>query len=71
MEVPRQQFLYSAADILNALKATVYVKERIVKAHALVEMSLKKKRNLEKTLNELVSKKQKISYNIIYYFGRF
>ena len=71
MEVPRQQFLYSAADILNALKATVYVKERIVKAHALVEMSLKNKRNLEKTLDELVSKKQKISYNIIYYFGRF
>ena len=71
MEVPRQQFLYSAADILNALKATVYVKERIVKAHALVEMSLKKKRNLEKTLDKLVSKKQKISYNIIYYFGRF
>ena len=47
-------------DISNALKAHVFVTERIVKAHALIDMSLERKRNLEKTLNELVSKKQKI-----------
>ena len=51
-------------DISNALKAPVFVTERIVKAHALINMSLERKRNLEKTLSELVSKKQKI-----YYFG--
>ena len=39
-------------DILNALKAPVFVKERIVKAHPLIDMSLERKRNLEKTLNE-------------------
>ena len=48
-------------DISNALKAPVFVKEWIVKAHALIDMSLERKRNLEKTLNELVSKKRKIS----------
>ena len=48
-------------DISHALKAPVFVKERIVKAHALIDMSLERKRNLEKTLNELVSKEQKIS----------
>ena len=48
-------------DISNALKASVFVKERIVKAHALINLSLERKRNLEKTLDELVSKKQKLS----------
>ena len=47
-------------DISNTLKAPVFVTEQIVKAHALIDMSLERKRNLEKTLNELVSKKQKI-----------
>ena len=46
--------------ISNTLKAPVFVTEQIVKAHALIDMSLERKRNLEKTLNELVSKKQKI-----------
>ena len=48
-------------DISNALKAPVLVKQRIVKAHALIDMSLERKRNLEKTLDELVGNKQKIS----------
>ena len=48
-------------DFSNALKASAFVKERIVKAYALIDMSLERKRNLKKTLDELVSKKQKIS----------
>ena len=39
-------------NISNAWKAPVFVKERIVKAHALIDMSLDRKRNLQKTLNE-------------------
>ena len=48
-------------DISNALKAPVFVKERVVKAHVLIDMPLERKRNLEKTLDELVSEKQKLS----------
>ena len=58
-------------DILNALKAPVFVKGRIVKTYALIEVSLERKINLEKTLDELFSKDQKKSLDIIYYFGRF
>ena len=47
-------------DISNALKAPVFVKERTAKAQALIDMPLESKRNLEKTLDELVSKKQKL-----------
>ena len=47
-------------DISNALKAPVFVKEQIAKAQALIDMPLESKRNLEKTLDELVSKKQKL-----------
>ena len=48
-------------EFSNALKALAFVKERIVKVHALIDMSLERKRNLEKTLDELVSKKENIS----------
>ena len=41
-------------DIRDALKDPVFIKDRICKAHAVIDMALERKRKLNTTLEELV-----------------
>ena len=47
-------------DIKEALREPVMIKDRIAKAHTLIDMALERKRKLETTLEDLVSKKNKL-----------
>ena len=48
-------------DISNALKAPTLIKDKILKANTIIDMALERKRKLETTLEELLSKKSKLS----------
>lgn len=47
-------------DIKEAFREPVMIKDRIAKAHTLIVMALERKRKLERTLEDLVSKKSKL-----------
>ena len=47
-------------DIRDALKEPVFIKDRVSKAHAVIDMALERKRKLETTLEELDLKKRKL-----------
>ena len=47
-------------DIRDALKEAVFIKDRVSKAHAVIDMALEHKRKLETTLEELNLKKRKL-----------
>lgn len=48
-------------DISNALKAPTLIKDKILKANTVIDMALERKRKLETTLEELFSRKKKLS----------